>query len=174
MTEYAYQAELAGLYYNLSIGKYSLTLSVSGYHEKQHIFLERIISRMLDFKVDGDRFRVLREYYTRGLKNFRMEQPHSHAVYQNNVLLSEKVWTKEELLKYAIQDDLLTAEALQNFVPQLFAAVHIETLVYGNLSPKQATDMMETVEAQMKSSRPLPESLLAKGRQIQMDLQSSR
>ena len=34
----------------------------------------------------------------RGLKNFKAEQPHQHAIYYMNVIMSEQMWTKEELL----------------------------------------------------------------------------
>ena len=37
--------------------------------------------------------------YVRGLKNFKAEQPHQHAIYYTSVLLSEQKWTKEELLE---------------------------------------------------------------------------
>ena len=36
--------------------------------------------------------------YIRGLRNFKAEQPHQHAMYYTSVLLSEQKWTKEELL----------------------------------------------------------------------------
>ena len=36
--------------------------------------------------------------YVRGLKNFKAEQPHQHAVYYTTVLMSEQLWTKDELL----------------------------------------------------------------------------
>ena len=37
--------------------------------------------------------------YARGLKNFQAEQAHQHAVYYNSVLLSDRVWHKEELIQ---------------------------------------------------------------------------
>lgn len=36
--------------------------------------------------------------YGRGLRNFHAEQPHQHAVYYTSVLMSELLWTQEELL----------------------------------------------------------------------------
>ena len=36
--------------------------------------------------------------YERGLRNFRAEQPHQHAVYYTTVIMSEVTWTKDELL----------------------------------------------------------------------------
>ena len=36
--------------------------------------------------------------YGRSLRNFHAEQPHQHAVYFTSVLMSELLWTQEELL----------------------------------------------------------------------------
>ena len=36
--------------------------------------------------------------YVRGLKNFKAEQPHQHAVYYTTIVMSEQMWTKDELL----------------------------------------------------------------------------
>lgn len=101
LTEYTYNAELAGLKYGLENGKYGIALSVSGYNEKQSILLKKLVEKMRDFKPDPKRFEILKERYIRSLKNFAMEQPYQHAVYYTSLLLSEKCWSKEELLTEA-------------------------------------------------------------------------
>ena len=106
LNEYAYAAELAGLGYSLANTKSGITLAVKGYSDKQGVLLDKIMDRLTKFKVDPKRFKILKEAYTRGLKNFQAEQPHQHAVYYNSVLLSERVWHKEELLQ--VTDSLLT------------------------------------------------------------------
>ena len=57
------------------------------------------MDKLTAFKVDPARFAILKELYARGLKNFQAEQPHQHAVYYNSVLLSDRVWHKEELIQ---------------------------------------------------------------------------
>jgi insulysin len=37
--------------------------------------------------------------YGRGLKNFKAEQPHQHALYYTTVVVMEQIWTKDELLE---------------------------------------------------------------------------
>ena len=90
---------MAGLGYSLANTKSGITLAVKGYSDKQGVLLDKIMDRLTKFKVDPKRFKILKEAYTRGLKNFQAEQPHQHAVYYNSVLLSERVWHKEELLQ---------------------------------------------------------------------------
>lgn len=63
--------------------------------------------------------------------DFRAEQPYQHATYFTNVLLAERAWTKMDLLN-ASED--LTVEALQSFIPFLFSQLHLEFLIYGNVT----------------------------------------
>ena len=112
LNEYVYAAELAGLGYNLSNTKSGISLSVKvchecsgqlewnftlcntndylhqGYNDKQHVLLDKLMTKLTTFAVDENRFHILKEAYMRGLKNFKAEQPHQHAVYYNSVLLS--------------------------------------------------------------------------------------
>ena len=90
---------MAGIGYSLANTKSGLTLAVKGYSDKQGVLLNKIMDKLTGFKVDPARFTILKELYTRGLKNFQAEQPHQHAVYYNSVLLSDRVWHKEELIQ---------------------------------------------------------------------------
>ena len=119
--------------YSISNTKYGLNISVGGYHDKQMALLKKIFTRFTEYKVDEDRFKILKEAYIRGLKNFKMEQPYSHASYHNNILLAQRIWTKEELL--AVVEDMQASE-IQPFISQLFANIHIESLMFGNMTGK--------------------------------------
>ena len=117
--------------YSISNSKYGINISIGGYHDKQKILLEKIFKRFTEYQVNEDRFNILKEAYIRGLKNFKMEQPHQHASYNNNILLAERVWTKEELLA-AVED--LSVSKVQPFINSLFANIHIECSMFGNLT----------------------------------------
>nr|KAG5698799.1 hypothetical protein BaRGS_032218 [Batillaria attramentaria] len=99
LNEYSYAAEIAGLHYNLDCSPYGVYLEVKGYNHKLDILLKKIMERLTTFVVDPQRFDIIKEAYERGLRNFRAEQPHQHAVYYTSVLMSEVVWTKDELLQ---------------------------------------------------------------------------
>ena len=131
INEYLYPAELAGMSYSMSNTKYGLSVGVGGYHDKQKTLLEKIFTRFTEYQVDEERYKILKEAYVRGLKNFKMEQPYSHASYRNNLLLAQRFWTKEELLA-AVED--MDASKIQPFISELFANIHIECLMFGNLT----------------------------------------
>ncbi|KAL0124001.1 hypothetical protein PUN28_006072 [Cardiocondyla obscurior] len=146
LNEYAYAADLAGLQWELTNSKYGITLAIGGYDDKQRVLLEKIIDRMINFKIDEKRFTILKENYIRDLKNFAAEQPYQHAVYYLIVLLAEQVWLKEELLE---STDHLTADRLQQFIPQLLSKVHVECLIHGNVTIPEATDILKLIESKL-------------------------
>lgn len=64
--------------------------------------------------------------------NFQAQQPYSHAIYYMAVLLSEKGWTKAQLLA-AIDD--FTVEELQQFIPKFFTqGLFVESIIFGNMT----------------------------------------
>lgn len=63
--------------------------------------MEKVLESLFTFKIDQKRFNIYKEQYIRGLKNFKAEQPYSHAIYYLALLLSEVSWTKSELLQAA-------------------------------------------------------------------------
>lgn len=149
LNEYAYAAELAGLKWELSNTKYGMVLGISGYNNKQHVLLDKIMEKMTNFKIDPKRFEILKENYIRGLKNFEAEQPYQHAVYFLAVLLAEQAWTKDELLAAA---DELTLDRMEAFIPQILSRMFIECLVHGNTERKTALEMVHRVEEKLSSS----------------------
>ncbi|VDO14566.1 unnamed protein product [Haemonchus placei] len=50
LTEETYNAELAGLKCELELGTFGTNLKVTGYDEKQPLFVEHLVKRMTDFK----------------------------------------------------------------------------------------------------------------------------
>jgi len=173
LNEYVYAAELAGLGYSLANTKSGVTLAVKGYSDKQGVLLDKIMDKLTSFSVDTNRFNILKEAYTRGLKNFQAEQPHQHAVYYNSVVLSERVWHKEELLG-ALPD--LTVQAVEDFIPRLLCSIHVECMVYGNCTDTLALSLYTRVVDKLKTdcrSKPLLPSQLIKEREVELrDLSS--
>ncbi|XP_033106697.1 insulin-degrading enzyme-like [Anneissia japonica] len=168
LNEYAYAAEIAGIGYSLDSTVYGLYLNITGYNDKQDILLKKILEKLTNLTIDVKRFELLKEMYSRMLKNFNAEQPHQHAVYYTAVLMSELAWTKEELSNSL---DEVTVERLTAFIPQLLSRLHIEALFHGNLTKQRAlevVDMIETVLNDHCATKPLLPSQLVKQREIQL------
>ncbi|XP_011877957.1 PREDICTED: insulin-degrading enzyme isoform X2 [Vollenhovia emeryi] len=170
LNEYAYDAELAGLQWELNNSKYGIALGISGYDDKQRVFLEKIMDRMINFKIDPKRFEILKENYIRNLKNFAAEQPYQHAMYYIAVLLTEQAWLKDELLDHT---PYLSVDRLQYFIRRLLSKLHVECLIHGNVTVTEATDILKLIESKLTTGIPHIESLVQKQlvlyREIKLD-----
>ncbi|XP_021361137.1 insulin-degrading enzyme-like isoform X2 [Mizuhopecten yessoensis] len=147
LNEYAYDAELAGLHYDLNCTIYGMSLAVGGYNEKQDVLLRKIMEKLTTFKVDPKRFAIFKEMYARSMRNFQAEQPHRHAIYYTNILMSEVKWTNEELM-HALED--ITDEKVQAFIPELLSKLYLEGLIYGNFTKQKALEVTEMIEDILK------------------------
>lgn len=168
LNEYAYDAELAGLSYDLMNTICGMVLQVKGYHEKQPVLLKKILEKLTDFKVDPKRFEIYKEMYMRGLRNFYAEEPYQHSIYYTNNLMAEIQWTKAELLQSAAD---VTVEKLQEFIPNLLSKLFIEALIYGNVTKQQAKEVMDMTEGILKEkcgTRELLPSQYKRYREVQI------
>ncbi|BFZ09211.1 hypothetical protein BsWGS_12249 [Bradybaena similaris] len=168
LTEYSYMAEIAGLKYSLDSSLYGLSLAVKGYNDKLPILLKKIMDKMTSFQVDPERLAIFKDIHGRTLKNFQAEQPHQHAIFYTNMVTSEVLWTKEELLQ-ALDD--VTVENIQLFIKQLLSRLYIEGLVFGNVTKCQSLQMMDMVEKILinnSGTKPLLPSQHRKLREVQL------
>ncbi|XP_034244574.1 insulin-degrading enzyme isoform X2 [Thrips palmi] len=171
--EYSYAASLAGLGCSLIITTTGLQLGIEGYSNKQHVLLEKLVEKMVNFQVDPLRFDILKENYMRSLRNFKLEQPHSHAMYFLYMLMFYAQWTKEELLA-ALEG--LTYKDVEDFIPQLLSNIHLEFLIHGNVTRERATELSSIVEDTIQKRikiRPLLPKQMTLLRQIQLQDQSN-
>ncbi|KYN43148.1 Insulin-degrading enzyme [Trachymyrmex septentrionalis] len=151
LNKYTYLAHLAGLNWEFNSSKYGITLSIDGYDDKQRVLLEKIMDRMINFKVDPKRYEILKEKYIRDLKNLAAEKPDRRAIRYLTDLLTKKTWLDEELLEATTY---LNVEGLQQFIPQLFCNVHVECLIHGNVTVTEATDILKLIESKLTTGVP--------------------
>ncbi|XP_069140604.1 insulin-degrading enzyme-like isoform X1 [Argopecten irradians] len=170
LNEYSYDADLAGLHYDLSATKYGITLSISGYSDKQPILLKKILEKMTQFSVDPAQFVIIKEKLERILKNFKTDLTSSQVSSYTSELMSERQWTHEEKLQ-ALQGSGVTVEILEKFVPEILRNLHIEGLVSGNVTKQNVlsmTEMVKTVLQSQSGTRPLDASDRRRLREYQL------
>jgi insulysin len=61
LTEFAYDAEVAGLVYNVAAVSTGLWISLSGYNDKMAVLSRHVIRKVKDFVVDPERLEVMKE-----------------------------------------------------------------------------------------------------------------
>ncbi|KAL1964359.1 hypothetical protein VTN77DRAFT_7044 [Rasamsonia byssochlamydoides] len=154
LVEYSYDAELAGLDYNLSASIFGLDISVGGYNDKMSVLLEKVVTTMRDLVISPDRFKIIKERLTRAYRNAEYQQPYYQVGDLTRYLTAEKTWINEQ---YAAELEHVEAEDVSAFFPQLLQQNHIEVLAHGNLYKEDALTMTDIIESTFRS-RPLPQS----------------
>jgi insulysin len=156
LEEYAYDAELAGLDYNIAGYSTGLEITISGYNDKLPVLLEKILTTMRDLVIRPDRFEIVKERLLRGMRNWEFQSPYNQISDFMRWLNSEKSYINDELLA---ELERLTAEDVQTFYPYLLRQMHIETLVHGNVYKEDALRLTNLVENTLKP-RPLLQTQL--------------
>lgn len=143
LTEFSYDADLAGLSYSLYKHIRGFTVRVAGYDDKQMVLVERIVDALRNPRIVEDRFHVAKENMVRGLRNAAKNSPYRRAIDEVRLLLTEPDWSEEQLLA-AIED--VDVDAVRAFVPQLLSELNVVALAHGNVGQEEARRLAVIVE----------------------------
>ncbi len=154
LVEYSYDAEIAGLEYELGDYYVGMGIDISGYSEKISVLLEKVLVTMRDLEVKPDRFKIVKERLVRGYRNWDFQQPYHQVGEFTNWLGSDKGWINEQYLN---EVGSLTPEDISAFYPQLLRQLHLEILCHGNMYKEEALKLTDLVQSTLKS-RPLPQT----------------
>ncbi|KAI9792346.1 MAG: Insulinase (Peptidase M16) [Piccolia ochrophora] len=154
LDEYSYDADLAGLEYDLYSTSYGLFLMISGYNDKMPLLLEKVLQCMRTLEVRTDRFEIIKERKLRGFRNWGFQEPYYQIGEFASWLTSEKGWITEQ---YLTELPHITAADVRHFYPQLLSQTHAEVLVHGNLHREDALKFTDLVITTLKP-RPLSPS----------------
>lgn len=154
LSEYSYDAELAGLEYHMLNHAQGLDVTVSGYNDKMAVLLEKVLVSMRDLEVKEDRFNIIKDRLLRGWRNFDYQQPFQQIGTYSRWIMSERGYINQQLLE---ELPAVTADDVRAFFPQILRQMHIEILVHGNLYREDALKISDLVESNLKTKR-LPAS----------------
>ncbi|KAK8089998.1 peptidase M16 inactive domain-containing protein [Apiospora hydei] len=156
LEEYSYDADLAGLQYNVTLDSRGLFVEVSGYNDKLPVLLEQVLITMRDLEIRDERFDIVKERLSRGYKNWELQQPFTQIGDYVSWLTSEHDYVVDQL-----EAELpgITVEATRAFHKQLISQMHIEAYVHGNLYKEDALKLTTMIENTLKP-RVLPKDQL--------------
>ncbi|ORY69720.1 peptidase M16 inactive domain-containing protein [Pseudomassariella vexata] len=156
LEEYSYDAELAGLQYNVTLDSRGLFAEVAGYNDKLSVLLEQVLITMRDLEIKDERFDIIKERLSRGYRNWELQQPFTQIGDYISWLTSEHDFVVDQL-----EAELpgITANATREFHKQLMSQMHIEVYVHGNLYKEDALKLTAMVEKTLKP-RILPKDQL--------------
>ncbi|MFC1234296.1 insulinase family protein [Vibrio sp. F74] len=141
-----YPAEIAGMGYNIYAHQGGVTLSISGFSQKQPELLKMILGQFgkRDFK--SDRFKLIKKQMLRNWRNAAKDRPISQLFNAMTGILQPNNPPYLALIE-ALES--IEVDELSNFVEALLAELHIEMFVYGDWKRDQAITVAETVKSAM-------------------------
>ncbi|KAH9679018.1 Insulin-degrading enzyme-like 1 (peroxisomal) [Citrus sinensis] len=157
LNEYAYYAQVAGLYYGINHTEGGFEVTVVGYNHKLRILLETIFQKIAQFKVQPDRFSVIKEMVTKEYHNNKFLQPYQLAMYYCSLILQDQTWPWTEELEVLPH---LEAEDLAKFVPMMLSRTFLECYIAGNIESNEAGSIIQYIEdVFFKGSNPICQPL---------------
>lgn len=145
-----YPADLAGLYWNLSVHTHGLVLSVGGYSQRLSLLVHDVLDALLALNPEelADKFGTVKEQLVKNYRNFSYERADSHAHFNAAFFLEKGRWPVEEKLAAC---ESATAESLGAFHRRLLASVNVKALVHGNITQANATDLCAQLNVKLKA-----------------------
>ncbi|XP_021283487.1 insulin-degrading enzyme-like 1, peroxisomal [Herrania umbratica] len=157
LNEYAYYAQVAGLYYSISDLNSGFEVTLFGYNHKLRILLETVVDKIAKFEVKPDRFSVIKEMVMKDYQNLKFQQPYQQAMYYCSLILKDQTrpWMEQlEVLPH------LNAEDLAKFAPMMLSKAFLECYIAGNIEQEEAESMIQRVEdVFFKGSNPICQPL---------------
>ncbi|CAI5718994.1 unnamed protein product [Hyaloperonospora brassicae] len=147
LTEVSYDAELAGMEYEIGFNSRSLELHVGGYSHKLPSLLCKVFQQMLemtkaDYEYESAVFERVKDRTKRMYENCFLEEPYQHAVHVCSQLLETSRWSVEDKIRAIGHLSLSDLAAHSRLI---FQQVFVEGFFYGNLQQSAAPPLMQKV-----------------------------
>jgi insulysin len=136
LVDFAYNAEVAGLRYDVVSAKGGIEICVCGYNHKLLVLVEKILDKIKSYtRVDSSRFNVLKERSQKTYKNFGYTVPYNQIGQYTFFLLNERTWHMDDK---SAELDILEAGDMDPFINEFLRQFQFEILVLGNMTKEEA------------------------------------
>jgi len=155
LTEFTYDAAVAGLDYSCDFTQRGVSLSFVGFNDKLPAYIESVSKSIASF-VPNDEAKLakFKDVISRGLAAFSFEQPYQHAGQYSKLCTMSPAYLPTDVLK---EMDSITLAELQQWTTKLWSKGFGQALIQGNIKEKQALSIAKTV-ASAFNLQPLPEN----------------
>jgi insulysin len=169
LSEYVYDASIAGCSYRVTCVPLGFRVSLSGYSEKLPHLVEVVTSRMLslidEMKQGPDaqsrlaqKFEKARQSLLRQTKNFRMESPYETCSYISRMTVEDRFWHVNQYVE-EMEDPmnpLTMVECARAAEESLLGRGRAEALCMGNINGSEAKQIADIIAERFRSkSRPV-------------------
>ncbi|MCY9828048.1 insulinase family protein [Vibrio chagasii] len=138
-----YQAEIAGMGYNMYTHQGGVTLTLSGFSEKQPQLLNMILERFQARDFSPTRFETIKHQLLRNWNNASQDRPISQLFNAMTGILQPNNPPYAVLIEAL---ETIEVDELSSFVQSILAELHVEMFVYGDWRQDDAHKMAETLK----------------------------
>ena len=142
-----YPAEIAGMGYNLYAHQGGVTLSISGFSQKQPELLKMILKQFIERDFKPERFKLVKKQMLRNWNNAKKDRPISQLFNTMTGILQPNNPPYDALIEAL---ETIEVDELSGFVDALIAELHIEMFVYGDWRKDQAHKIATTLKDAMR------------------------
>ena len=143
LTEHTYQAEVAGLSYNIYPHQGGLTLHLTGFTGNQETLLALLIDKARERNFTDVRFKLIKRQLLRSWYNVAQAKPISQLFTSLTVTLQQRSY---EPLRMAEMLEDITLDDLHDHVRAFYEGIYLEGLVYGDWLVNEAQNLGKRLE----------------------------
>ncbi|MGR5220171.1 insulinase family protein [Vibrio parahaemolyticus] len=143
LSEETYQAEVAGLGYDMYAHQGGVTLSITGFSKKQPELLAMILKRFASREFNPERFASIKAQLLRNWRNAAKDRPISQLFNAMTGILQPNNPPHPALIEALEQTEV---DELPAFVQSILSELHIEMFVYGDWHRQGAHDIANTLK----------------------------
>ena len=133
-----YQAEIAGMGYTMYTHQGGVTLTVSGFTQKQEKLIKTILDRFNQRDFDPTRFENIKNQLMRNWKNSAQDRPLSQLFSALTGILQPNNPPYSALVK---ELEMIEVDELASFVSNVLATLHVEMFVFGDWTQSDALSL---------------------------------
>jgi len=163
ISSYTYPAYVAGLNYQLHASGRGLELSMSGYHDKLHVLLEKIVETMDALTKDNvseEEFKRYQAQLKRRLENQLKAKPYERTISELRRWLRNPSFSQQELIAAL---ETVTLNDVLAFNQRLQKSLFIDIYVHGTLEPEAAKSITDVLkQAYQPSADRIPPAKISK------------
>ncbi|PJE80136.1 Protease 3 [invertebrate metagenome] len=151
LNEFGYPAREAGLQYAVSSSREGLSITLTGYQDKQKLLLERILQTIDHFQPEAMAFEQEKEQLIRKLKNKAFLPPYRLGVDALKQVLYPNYPDDENMLQAAGR---VTIASVKAYSRAFFQKTYVNMLVHGNFNENEARQLAKQVKKYLVSTTP--------------------
>ena len=143
----SYPALLAGLSSRFSSNAEGLSITVSGYDDKQPVLLDDMLALLDSFEIDIAQLESQKTELSKQYSNFKDERPYQQAYSTISHTLLSSSWPPSALLK---EVDSVSSDSLTTWLQKRLSNVAVTGLIVGNATAEDVDRIGATIKARVR------------------------